>query len=155
MTMTKAVLKAGIITPNMLAEMKRFSPFIDRAAEAEAPKELEQAAKIVADALEAQEYTLIRETDLDILQQYVESHLEGMLHVEVVEEKLPAEFAVTYCVSKTGEYVIAWTGESIEDVLTNGMTYLRTGVREVFFEDARELWYGEKKAFVVCMPREE
>lgn len=160
MTMTKAVLKAGLITPNMLREMKRFSPFIDRDAEVEEPKELEAAAKIIADALESQEYTIVRETDLDVLRQYIESHVDGTLHVEDVAEEEPMEFEVSYCVAKTGEYIIAWTADSIADLLTNGATYLRTAVgsngfiRDVHFKDVRELWYGEKKAFVVCVPRE-
>jgi hypothetical protein len=155
MTMTKAVLKAGLITPNMLREMKRFSPFIDRDAEVEEPKELEAAAKIIADALESREYTIVRETDLDALRQYADEHTEGTLHIDDVSQAEPMEFTVSYCVSKAGEYIIAWTAESIEDVLTNGSTFLKTAVREVYFKDVRELWYGEKKAFVVCVPREE
>ena len=153
MTMTKAVLKAGLITPNMLREMKRFSPFIDRDAEVEEPKELEHAAQIIADALEEREYTLVRETDLDALHQYVETHTEGLLHYETLTEKM--EFTVTYSVSKTGEYIIAWNTEGIADELTNGATYLKTAIGSVYFKDVRELWYGEQKAFMVCIPREE
>jgi hypothetical protein len=148
--MTQAVLKAGLITPNMLREIKRFSPTIDCDAEVEEPKELEYAAKIIADALESQEYTLIRETDLDILRQYAEEHRAGTLHLETLNET--AEFTITYCVSKTGEYIIAWTDEGSAEDLANGVTYLRTSSCDVFFKDVRELWYGEKKAFAVCIP---
>jgi hypothetical protein len=152
--MTQAVLKAGLITPNMLREIKRFSVTIDRDAEVEEPKELELAAKIVADALESQEYTVVRETDLDVLHEYLESHVDGVLHLEAVESVKPVEFEVSYCVSKMGEYVVAWTGERLFDVLTNGTTFLRTAIGDVFFKDVHELWYGGRKAFMVCTPRE-
>jgi hypothetical protein len=152
--MTKAVLEAGLITPNMLNEMKRFSPTLERDAKLEEPKELELAAKIVADALESSEHTLVRETDLDILRTYLDTHTEGTLHFEDVGLKEPLDFTVTYSVTKTGEYVIAWKDESIDDALTNGVTCLRTGVGDVFFKDVRELWYGNKKAFMVCIPQD-
>jgi hypothetical protein len=154
MTMTKAVLKAGLITPNMLREMKRLSPFIDRDAEVEEPKELEHAARIIADALEEREYALVRETDLDAFRQYMETRAKGTLHIEDYGV-MPEEFAVEYGRTKTGEYIIGWTEESIDALLTNGITCLKTAEKSVYFEDVRELWYGKKKAFMICVPREE
>jgi hypothetical protein len=153
--MTQAVLKAGIITPNMLREIKRFSVTLDPDAQVESPKELEHAAQIIATAMEEAGYTTVRETDLDVLRQYMETATDGTLHLEAGEE--PMSIEVTYGKTKTGEYIIAWNSESIEDSLTNGMTHLIvwTGKYEkVFFQDVRELWYGEKKAFMVCVPRE-
>lgn len=151
--MTEAVLKAGIITPNMLREMKRFSPSIDQEAEVEEPKELELAAKIIADALESADYTLVRETDLECLRQYTDTATEGMMHIEVLEVA-PVDFPVTYGKTPTGEYIIAWKSESIGDALTNGMTYLKAEHgKHVFFKDVRELWFGEHKAFMLCVPR--
>jgi hypothetical protein len=151
--MTQAVLEAGIITPRMLAEMKRFSVALDQSAEVAEPKGLEEAAQIIAEALQSADYAIVRETDLDVLSQYLENHIEGSLHFEALDSK-PVEFDVAYCVTRTGDYVIAWNSESISDEMTNGMTFLRTVLRDVRFKDVRELWYGEKKAFMICTPRE-
>jgi hypothetical protein len=152
--MTQAVLKAGIISENMLREIKRFSVTLDPDAKVESPKELEHAAQIIANAMEEAGYTTVRETDLDILRQYLDTAADGTLRLEVTGSE-PVDVEVTYGMTKTGEYIIAWNSESIEDALTNGVTFLWTerDHRQVFFKDVRELWYGEKKAFMVCVPR--
>lgn len=152
-TMTKAVLKAGIITPNMLREMKRFSPTLEQDAEVEEPKELELAAKIIADALESEGYSLVKETDLDVLRQYMEKNTTGSLHLEAVAGE-PTDVNVTYAMSKTGEFIIAWNSDSIADELVMGTTFLETVMGIIMFKDVRELWYGDKKAFMVCIPRD-
>lgn len=156
--MTEAVLKSGIITPNMLQEMKRFSPTLDRDAETSEPKELEEAARLIADALESAEYALVKETDLEVLRQYIDTSVEGFLHIEALDAK-PVEVIVTYGRTKLGEYIIAWRGDSIADVITNGMTYLSTLIshpdevpEDVYFRDMRELWFGDNKAFILCVP---
>lgn len=155
-TMTEAVLKSGIITENMLQEMKRFSPTLDRDAVTAEPKDIEEAARLIADALESAEYALVRETDLEVLRQYIDTSVEGFLHIEVPDTK-PIEVVVTYGKTKLGEYIIAWRGESIADAITNGMTYLEfpqpveDGLDRVYFKDVRELWFGDNKAFMLCV----
>jgi hypothetical protein len=151
--MTKAVLKAGLITTNMLREMKRFSITLDRDAEVEEPTTLEEAAKIVGDALESSDQTIVRETDLAVLRQYIDTSTSGEMHVEVMGTPA-AEFDVTYGKTRLGEYIIAWRSESIGDALTNGMTYLDTGDEKVYFKDVRELWFGDNKAFMLCIPND-
>lgn len=149
--MTKAVLKAGIIPPNTLQEMKKFSITLDSDAESEEPKDLETAAAIIADALEQSDSTAIRETDLEVLRQYIDTSTSGKMHVEILEAP-QAEFEVTYGKTPLGEYIVAWRGESIGDALTNGMTFLEAGTHKVYFKDVRELWFGENKAFMICVP---
>jgi hypothetical protein len=155
--MTEAVLKAGLITSNMLREMKRFSPTLDREAEVEEPKELELAAKIIADALESADYTIVRETDLGVLQQYMDTATKGTLVMEDdLGEKVRIE--VTYGKTKTGEYVLPWRSESIGHSMVLSTTYLEladgyAGETEVRFADVRELYFGTQKAFMLCIPR--
>jgi hypothetical protein len=151
--MTQAVLKAGLITPNMLQEMKRFSPTLDQNAVVEEPKDLERAAQLIADALEHSDLTLVRETDLNALRHYVDTRTDGTLHYETLAETV--DFTVSYAVAKTGEYLIAWNSEGLLEEIANGMTYLKTDTKEVYFKDVRELWYGERKTFLVCVPRED
>ena len=61
--MIEAVLKAGLLTPQALAEMKKFSSVIDVEAQTEEPKDLDTAATIIANALTAEGYVMVRETD--------------------------------------------------------------------------------------------
>jgi len=148
---TAAVLKAGLISPAQLQEMKRFSPSIDQDAEAEAPVDLETAAALVEQAFQSEEYVVIRETDLESIRQYAETATLGILHLEMNDEI--ADIEVTYGKTPTGEFIVAWKGESIAAAMTNGQTYLKAyPPSRVFFNDVRELFFGEQKAFMVCKP---
>lgn len=145
---TEAVLRAGIISPSQLAEMKRISPVIDREAQVGEPLDLEVAARIVSEALESEQYALVRETDLEVVRQYAETTTTGILHVEEGTES--TDFEVTYGRTPMGGFIIAWKSESIAGMMTNGQTYLVVGAERVFFKDVRELFFGAKKAFMVC-----
>lgn len=149
--LTHAVLKAGLVSPSMLKEMKRFSSTIDPEAEPEEPKSLEEAVKLIDDALQSEQYVLVRETDLEIVRQYAETVRTTALHVEV-DDGMKSDMDVTYGKTPIGEYIIAWKSESIRDMMTNGLTYLVEEGAHVFFKDVRELFFGEQKAFMVCVP---
>ena len=147
---TMAVLKAGLISPAMLKEMKRISPHITPDAEVNEPVDLELAARFVEDALQSDEYVLMRETDLEAVRQYAETTRRLVLHVEDGEST--GDIEVTAGLTSLGEYIIAWKSESIRAMMTNGLTYLVDGAVRVFFRDVRELFFGEYKAFMVCTP---
>jgi hypothetical protein len=149
--LTEAVLKAGLVSPSMLREMKRISPVIDPEAEAEEPKSLEEAVKLIDDALQSEQYVLVRETDLEVVRQYADTVRTTVLHVEV-EDGTESDMDVTYGKTPLGEFIIAWKSESIRDMMTNGLTYLVENGTHVFFKDVRELFFGEQKAFMVCVP---
>lgn len=148
-SMIEAVLKAGLVSEEALEEMKRFSTVIPKDAITEDPKDLSETARIIATALESEGYVMVRETDLEVLQQYMETSRAGLLHVET-EDGAYSEFGITFGRTRLGECIIAWRSESIEELLTNGLSYLEfEGVR-TFFSDVRELFFGETKAFMVC-----
>jgi hypothetical protein len=149
--LTTAVLKTGLITPEMLREIKRFSPVIDPEAETEEPKDLAEVVALIDTALQSEQYVLVRETDLEVVRQYAETVVrQARLHIEHEEEKSDVE--VSYGKTALGEFIIAWKSESIRDMLTNGRTYLVVDDTHVFFKDVRELFFGEQKAFMVCTP---
>jgi hypothetical protein len=148
---TAAVLKSGLISQAQLAEMKRFSPTIDQEAEVGEPVSLEVAAQLLEEAFQSEQYVLVRETDLEVVRKYAETAKSGMLHVEVSEEQ-KADIEVTYGKTTLGAYIIAWKSESIAEALTNGLTYLVEGSTKVFFKEVRELFFGEQKAFMICVP---
>jgi hypothetical protein len=152
---TDAVLKSGIITPAMLREMKRFSAVIPRDAEVSEPVPLDLAVQYIADAMQSESLVLVRETDLTALKQYSDTALPGILWVG------DTPIDVTYGRTPLGEYIVAWKGESIAEMLTDPSTYLvpgegtvkvGEGSHNVYFKDVRELFFGGQKAFMVCIP---
>ena len=144
----ETVLKTGIISPNMLAEMKRISPVIDREVTVPAePVPFELAASMINDALQAEEYVEVRETDLEIFAQYSKSESWGELHVG------GEKFDVKYGHTLSGEFIISWTAESVRELMTDPETYLVTSSHAVvYFRDVRELYFGKRKVFMVCAP---
>lgn len=157
-TVTEAVLKAGLIDENTLAEMKRMSPVIDRDAVTEAPKDLETAGNFIADALESDGYVRVRETDLEAVRQYIDTAKRGILHLaaQVTQENdepvlTETDIEVTYGTTPLGDYIIAWQADSIAAMMTNGLTHMRIDGRSVYFKDARDLFFGKQKAFMVCV----
>lgn len=142
-----AVLKAGLISPTQLEEMKRISAVIDRTAEVNEPVELDLAAKYVQDALESERYVIMRETNLEVLQQYLQAQRTGILHLN------QTDVDVSYGKTPLGEFIIAWTSESIAELMLDEATELQTAEGDrVHFRDVRELFFGEHKAFMVCVP---
>jgi hypothetical protein len=157
--LTNAVLKSGLVSKNQLAEFRRWKVPIEVPENVpEAPKSIEEAGRAIEQALESEGLVISRDTDLNILQQYLHTQMAGVLHVEIPTDDLTVEDAedidVMFGLTTLGEYIIPWRSESIEEALTNGFTYLTYGngtftVRAVF-TDSRELFYGQHKAFVVC-----
>jgi hypothetical protein len=145
--LTRAVLKAGLISPAQLQEMKRISPVIDPEAEVQDPVPLDLAVKYIRDALESEEYVLIRETDLEVLRQYTQSVQKGTLRIDGID------IDVSFGKTKLGEFIIPWISASISEYMTQPTTWLMVeGADKTYFRDVRELFFGEQKAFMVCMP---
>lgn len=157
-----AAIKSGLIPAESLAEMQRWRAPIEIPEEIpEPPKDVEEAAEKIRNVLESQGYVLTKETDLNILQQYLSTQKSGKLHVEVPQEAgeelatTTADFDVVYGKTLNGEYIFPWRGESLRDEMTNGLTYLEVVEHpafpnRVFFSDLREVFYGDVKAFIVC-----
>lgn len=156
--LAEAAIKTGLIPAETLEEFRRWRAPIDIPEEVpEPPKTLEEAAEGIRQVLESQGYVLTRETDLNVLQQYLSSQTDGTLHVEVPKEAgdefttTQADFEVVYGKSMTGEYIFPWQGDNICSEMTNGLTYLSDGNgMKVFFKEVREIFYGEVKAFMLC-----
>lgn len=150
-SMTQAVIAAGLVNQAQLDEMKRWNPALAPVVdEVPPPKTLEEAAELVVEALQSEGYALVRETDLEVVHQYAATVTRGTLHLEVGTEG--TDFEVTYGKTPIGEFIISWRSESIKDAMVNGQTYLIDGNTRVFFNDIRELFFGEQKAFMVCVP---
>lgn len=148
------ILKSGILSPDTLREVRRWGlPVADAVVAGEYEAELtpEAVSRSIAEAIEGEGYVLMRETDLEAIPQYLQSMSPGVLHV-VLGDGEKAEFEAQVGQTKTGEWIMPWRDEDITDLLTNGETYLRFQGKRIYFSQARELFYGQRKAFVICTP---
>jgi len=118
----------------------------------------------IEEALQEQGLVLTRETDLGAVNFYLQSQRPAVLHVVVGEDEefVESDIPCTFGITPMGEYIIRWHSESIEDVMTNGRTYLLLGSKssdgsgcKVFFSRVREVFFGETKAFIICSPIKE
>jgi len=151
---TEIILKAGILSPEALREMRRWGLPVGEAEELkelEAPPTPESISRSIADAIESEGYILTRETDLEAIPQYLQGMQPGVLHV-VLDDQGEPEFEVQVAQVSSGDWILPWHSDSITDLLINGQTYLRVKGERIFFSQARELFYGARKAFVVCTP---
>lgn len=157
----KAVIRAGLVPPDVLAQMKKWG--VLDAEEVKVDQILDTPEQIVAhiqEALESKAQVEICESDLDILQRYLskEHQQEGRLHLRDGERRELVK--VNFCLTKMGEYAIPWLDEENPQLLANGESFLRhreegeEKSKDVYFVDIRELYFGDRKAFIVCVPME-
>jgi hypothetical protein len=160
--LTTAALRAGLISKATLEEFRRWGAPIDipEGIPAKPPKTIEEAGQLIEEALQSEGYTIARETDLEVLHQYLSTQAHGTLHVEFFTsdptQETEADIDVNYGVTPIGEFIIPWKSESIASELTNGACYLTSeslGGSKIFFMQVRELFFGEQKAFMVCTGR--
>jgi len=159
----KAVIRTGLIDQDQLTEMRKWKlPVAIEEVEDEgaAIKDPNTVVQILQDALESGEQVRVRDTDLDIVQRWIDpkNQLTGKLIMKEGEEH--ATKKVIFCLTVMKEIAIPWSSENIVDLLCNGETHLKfeegDGTKhKYYFTDARELYIGDTKAFVVCSPYED
>lgn len=152
--LTDVIIKAGLVPDNVLKQLARWGMPVNedrKPDELHALPDLEQLVEAIDEAIQSEGYVLMRETDLEAIPQYLQTMKPGVLHV-VIEDGTSSDFEVQYGIGKTGDVIMPWRSDSITDLLTNGETYLKVSGEKVFFSQARELFYGANKAFVVCTP---
>jgi hypothetical protein len=149
-----SMLKAGIIDPELLDEFSRWGVEIpDDCQENDDPA---AALEDIREAVEAPETVELRMTDLDALSYYSKHEVYGRLYFERNGETTFT--VISYAKTPVGHYLIPWTeeGSSIHSLMLDESTYLKpAGEERVYFMDVSELFYGEKKAFMVCVPVEK
>lgn len=152
-----AVVRAGLVDSDVLAEFKRWKLPVQLVEEDQVLSNPRQIVDLIQNALEGEEQVRINETDLDLLVRYLDPRhrKEGTLIIKTEEGK--SSFKVTFCVTTMGEYAIPWVSESISDLILREGSYLRfknlEGENEkVTFMDVREVFFGDHKSFMVCVP---
>lgn len=146
---SKIVMQAGLVGSSVVTEFARWGSLM------EVPEPVQFDPKDVPSAIEQaiqNQDCMVRETDLELLQLFLRTQRAGLIHMEPMGGEA-VEFQISYGLDRLGQFIIPWTeAENITEHLTNGATYLMHEGRKTFMKDARELFYGTKKAFIVCTP---
>ena len=166
--LTLAVMRAGLIEPSVISECQRWG-IIPRGVQVEVEENPDLAIEGIQQALDAEDQVRVQMTDLDLLHFYLDKKNQRTGSLTVITE--PGNLAhkttktvvyATRIFSRTlskrpdRQYIIPWVSESIIDIMTNGLTYLRTeDKKRVYFGDVTELYFGDAKAFMVCTGTEE
>lgn len=149
--MTQILIKAGIVPPETIALMHRWGMLVEPLDEGGAYDTPEAITEAIQEVVDRGETVKLRDTDLDIIKQYINNQQAGRLYLKDEETGQRANAATFYCRTRLGEYVIPWRSESIVDLLIEPHSYLKTEDGEkVHFSDVRELFFGDEKAFMVC-----
>lgn len=156
MSYTELMARLNLLPKEVAAEFSRWGhPQPEGAASNETAEVVVTALR---ERIEGEEATDIRQTDLDVLHQYMDSRQTGRLHLVIKgltgEEVSSGDLKIVFGKTPRGEYIIPWNHDSIEEYLVDHDTYLQDGRRRVRFKTTRELWYGESKAFVVATPED-
>lgn len=151
-----AVLKAGIVPSTSVNELSRWGGLtVPEDVPVEPNRKL--ALENIREAIESKDTVELRMTDLDAFKFYEANQKSGRLYYSLRgapgTPKRTTFVDVTYAKTPIGNYMIPWTdGETFDLILDEG-TYLKpASLPRVHFGDVTELYYGEKKAFMVCMP---
>jgi len=148
--LTRVMAQSGALDPSMLQEFAKWKLPIE-VPDDDPLDTAEEVVEAIEAAVESQEQVEIRATDLDVLRQYMRTQAKGKLHISTELEK--GSFPVTYGTTKFGEYIIPWQAESLVDYLTNGESHLKVGGNQVYFATVQELFFGDRKVFILCTPR--
>ena len=150
-----AVLRAGIVPSDKVAELSRWNGFEVPTGVGVEPNR-KQALADIREAIESKETVEIRATDLDALRYYEANQKPARLYYSVPADgdKRKTTFVnVQYAKTPIGNYMIPWTSEDIFDLMLDEGTYLKpNGEPRIYIADIAELFYGENKAFMVCTP---
>jgi len=148
--------KSGLVPEDLLRQLYKWK-MVEDVGKVEQPKSAQDLIRRVDLVLEEDGMELVRVTDIDIVNRYLSTQKIGKL-VLVADGDTPQSSQVDVAFGRTitGEFIFPWRGDSIADLMTNGMTHLlleeAEGKQAVYFSDAREAYFGNSKAFMVCAP---
>lgn len=148
MMLTTVMAQAGALDEGMLSEIAKWRLPAQLDPAAEPFEDPEEAVEAIEEALTGKEAVEVRATDLGALKQYLRTQTKGRLRIKTDDED--RTFAVSFGFTHTGEVLIPWQADSLEEYLTNGDSYLLHEGRRLFFSRVEDLFFGEKKAFIRC-----
>lgn len=148
--LSEAIARSGALDRDMLQEIVHWKLPLELPDGKTAFTSVDEVVEALEDAIDSEDQVVSRYTELDVLQGYLTTKKRGKLHI--VSDYESADLDTSFGRNKAGDYIIPWSSDSIEDMMTNGETFLKDGNRKVFFSEVREVFYGDRKAFIVCAP---
>jgi hypothetical protein len=153
----EAVVEAGLVPEEALDELARWGVHIKAVPNERILHSPEAVVNHLREALESEEQVRIDQTDLDLLTRYLDKNNQKRGRLILKEGKQHTTVNVSFCLTQLEEYAIPWTDPDEPDILVNGESHLKwtddDGTEyDVRFIDVRELFFGSKKAFAVCIP---
>lgn len=147
-----AIARSGILDEESLSEFRRWGLPIDELPIGPKPTSVQELVLSIEEALQSEGLVIEKVTDLEAVQQYINTQAIGILHIQIGTES--ADFDVPYGRNHLGEYLFPWKGDTVAEEMTNGTTYLVPSGTEdkIFFSNLRELYFGDNKAFMACTP---
>jgi predicted transcriptional regulator len=152
--LTKAIIETGLVDEHNIEQLRRWG-LLTTVAEVQNYKDPEVIIQRIREAIEGEDAVELRDTDLDLIKEFLAHKEKGKLCVPVSEEedKKIVSLPVEYCATELGEIVIPWASEGIEDLLLHPKTHMKlSGGEKITFSSVREIFYDRRKAFVVCSP---
>lgn len=154
-----AVVRAGLVDESILDELARWGIHITAVPDKMILNDPVAVVAHIREAIEGEDQVRIDETDLDILHRYLDKAYQKKGRLILKEGKRHQTLNITFCLTPMGEYAIPWVDEETPDIFANGETHMKwkdgETEHDVYFTDVRELYYGRRKAFVICETMEE
>jgi len=153
----KAVVRTGLVSKDALLELRRWGLPVEIAEEEVPPiEDLETVVTVIREALDGSEQVRIQESDIDILRRFLDPKYQRRGTLTVKDGKARTSFEVSFCLTPMGEFVVPWKSEAIRDMVLMGESFIRFEDRgeekKVHFLDARDYYFGNQRAFMVCTP---
>lgn len=145
--------RTGVIRDDQLAELRRWK--VPGLPEAGGPPvtdlaPLEEIRDGLEEVLQSKELVEVRVTDPDLIQQYLATQRQAILHAVAGTQE--ADFNINFGLHTNGSVILPWSSPALEEAIRRGDAWLAIDGQEVHFADATTYFYGEKKAFIVCTP---
>lgn len=143
------LLTTDLIPIKQLQEVNRWGT-IQLPEKQKSVEDIQELKELLQNARTMDEIFPIRETDLDLLHNHLKTKKKGKLFL------LGQGTIVEYSRTPIGEIVIPWLDEdSIIDQLVDIDTYFKPAKGDgpkLVFKNAIEVFYGNKKAFILATP---
>lgn len=148
--LSKAIIRSGVIDQRFLQEMAKWK--LPQTIPDEPPfTTSDEVVAAIEEAQESANQVEIRVSDPDALKQFLKTKQPCRLVLKYEEQS--AKFDWEYGTSPTGDYILQWGADIEADILCNGESYLWNGTSKVYFSRVQDLYFGDKRVFVLCTPR--
>ena len=149
----RAVVEAGLVEEPVLVQLQRWGIPIEAAPE-KTLQTKEQVLEHIRESIEGEDMVRIDETALDLLHSFLDPQHKKPGRLILKDGKKHITLNIVFSMTRLGEVAIPWTADEDPALLLGDGTHLKykdgEQDKDVAFHDYRNVYFGEKRAFVVC-----